>query len=412
MPSLPIDALSWFERFTARKRNLWFFSLFFLFPLIGNVVSRWAKSGWWLNDFDALICGAHYISTGQSPYSLHPVCEGLRPAVYVYAPQVAQFFIPFIDAFGLSGARMAYLLILLPAMGIMTWYMLFKAFPKSPFHFRLMSVAAINGSAACCGNISFILHALVVLGAINLKRSRWPFIIAVTLGAMVKPVFLTYLVVLLFENRPLVKRLFAGMIAAAVGLGGVMLIMLTSGTFGDAWHEALHTIVIEQQPGISFFALTSSLGFSMASPISLIGLAIFTGVMIISGLILTEWGRLNDDERILLGMGFALMLNPRLQDYDMYFLGPCLAMIIMMVKPLDTRIFIWVSWLFSGILIFDVIINILEVEGIHRAPLTVFIYCVLTVSIAGLTAWPQRARIRGWFRNPVPVLQDILAQRI
>ena len=38
-----MDALTWFERFTRRKRNLWFFSLFFLFPLVGNLISRLTK---------------------------------------------------------------------------------------------------------------------------------------------------------------------------------------------------------------------------------------------------------------------------------------------------------------------------------------------------------------------------------
>ncbi len=407
-----MDALSWFERFTTRKRNLWFFSLFFLFPLLGNLISRLTKARYWLPDFDALICGAHNVSHGLSPYSLHPVCDGIRPTPYVYAPQVGHFFAPLEQIFGLEGARWVFTLVYAPAMLWLFWYAVLKPMNKAPWHFRLMTLAAMVGSVMSCGNIGLLLHALAILAALQMSKSRLPFIAIVICGALVKPVFLTYLVVLLLEDRPLMIRLRTFALAATAGVTALATLLLTAGQFSADWHTALNAIVILEQPGIGFFATTSALGLSTASPVTLIALGLFAIGMGVAGLILAEWGGLTATERVIFGLGVAQFLNPRLMDYDMFSLAPCMAMVVMMARPLGQKTFVWISWTFTGTLIFCVICNILEIREIHRAPVAVFAYGLILLAVAGLTAWRQRERIRGWFRNPLPVLQDILAQRI
>ncbi|MGN6363207.1 hypothetical protein [Asticcacaulis taihuensis] len=407
-----MDSLTWFELFTARKRNLWLFSLFFLFPLVGNLISRLTKARYWLPDFDALICGAHNVSRGISPYSLHPVCDGIRPTPYVYAPQVGQFFAPLEQIFGLEGARWAFALVYMPAMLWLFWYAILKPMDKAPWHFRLMTLAAMVGSVLSCGNIGLLLHALTILGALYISKSRLPFIAIVICGALIKPVFLTYLVVLLLEDRPLIARLRTFLLSATVAVSALLALLLTAGRFSDDWHWALNAVVILEQPGIGFFATTSALGLNTASAVTLIGLGVFITGMGLASLVLAEWGGLTAEERIIFGLGAAQFLNPRLMDYDMFTLAPCMAMVVMMARPLGRKIFTWVSWAFAGTLIFCVICNILEIRAIHRAPVAVFAYGLILLSVAGLTAWPQRMRIRDWFRNPLPILQDILAQRI
>ncbi|CAM3202622.1 hypothetical protein [Asticcacaulis taihuensis] len=407
-----MDSLTWFELFTARKRNLWLFSLFFLFPLVGNLISRLTKARYWLPDFDALICGAHNVSRGISPYSLHPVCDGIRPTPYVYAPQVGQFFAPLEQVFGLEGARWAFALVYMPAMLWLFWYAILKPMDKAPWHFRLMTLAAMVGSVLSCGNIGLLLHALTILGALYISKSRLPFIAIVICGALIKPVFLTYLVVLLLEDRPLIARLRTFLLSATVAVSALLALLLTAGRFSDDWHAALNAIVILEQPGIGFFATTSALGLNTASAVTLIGLGVFITGMGLASLVLAEWGGLTAEERIIFGLGAAQFLNPRLMDYDMFTLAPCMAMVVMTAKPLGQKTFTCVSWAFAGTLIFCVVCNILEIRAIHRAPVAVFAYGLILLAVAGLTAWPQRMRIRDWFRNPLPILQDILAQRI
>ncbi len=407
-----MNALTFVKSWTRGRWKTLSFVLVCLFPILGNVISRLAKHGKWLNDFDALICGAYTIGQGQSPYSLHPTCAGLHPAPFVYAPQVGQIFAPFVSAFGLEGSRIAYLWLLIPIMAVLLWYALVKPLADTPWQFRLMPLAAIAGSALTCGNIGLILHGLVILAALALKKSRLPFVVVVIMGALIKPVFLTYLIVLLYEDRPFLKRLCLTLMAAAAGVAGFATVLTTAGPFRAAWQSSLDAIVIQEQPGIGFFSYTSVLGLQTASPVTLIALVLFLCLIALSGLVLAEWGGLAGDQRIVLGLGMAQLLNPRLMDYDLLALGPAIALIVMQAKPLGEKVFTQVSWAFAGVLLFSVTINVLEIPGIHRAPISVFVFCLITLYVAGLTAWPHMARIRGWLRDPRPVLRDIWLQRV
>ncbi len=373
----------------------------FLFPILGNVASRLTrKHGWWLNDYDALICGARAVGHGLSPYSLHPVCQGLRPAPFVYAPQVGTAFAPLVDGLGFAGARWTYLAVLLPALACLVWFALIKAMPKAPFWPRLMTVAAINGSVFACGNIGLVLHALVIAAALNLKRARWPFVAAVILGALVKPVFLTYLIVLLIEDRPVISRLRAFGLSAVLGLGAVAAVILDPGPFGAAWHTTLNAIVIDQQPGVGLFSYTSLVGLSAASPFAQIAYVLFAGVIAACGLVLAEGGGFDAGERVVLGLGVAQLLNPRLVDYDLMVLTPAMVMIVMQARTFGPKTFARVTWTFTATLLFGVAVNVAGLNDIKRAPIAVFVYCGLLIFVACKTALQHQIEIKALIRNP------------
>ncbi|MBW8733838.1 MAG: hypothetical protein JF571_05955, partial [Asticcacaulis sp.] len=112
------DALTFITSRTRTRTGQVVFHLVFLFPMLGAIVSRLSKHRHLLNDFDALACGAWSLARGLSPYARHPACPGLDPAAFVYAPQVAMAFRPFIDAFGLEGSRLVWLVFLVPAMAL------------------------------------------------------------------------------------------------------------------------------------------------------------------------------------------------------------------------------------------------------------------------------------------------------
>ncbi len=386
------DAVAFIEKHTRTLTGKIVFHLVFLFPILGAMISKLSRHRHLLNDYDALACGSWLLNHGLSPYVRHPVCPGLDPAPFVYAPQIARAFTPFIDLFGLAGSRMAWLPIVVPMMIVLAWYALFRPMVRAPYALRLMTLAAIAGSAVTCGNIGFVLNACVVLAALYLHRSRLPFILAVVVCALIKPVMLTYLFVLLVDSRPLWSRLTTGMAAAAAGLVGVVAILLTAGPLSKGWHDLL-AFILGQQPGVGFFSYTSLIGLSGTSPVTFILLALFMVVIAASGWIVAEWGGLTPDERIVWGIGVAQLLNPRLMDYDMLALAPFVALLVMLARPLSQRIFTWVSWTIAGTLIGCVVTNIFEVPVLHRAPVTVFVYCCVTVAIAALTALRQRQAI-------------------
>ena len=377
-------------------RNRWrqvVFHLIFLFPMLGAVISKLSRHRHLLNDYDALACGAWSLAHHVSPYSRHPVCPGLDPAPFVYAPQVGQGFIPFINLFGLEPSRLAWLVIVVPAMLFLTWFALLRVMPRAPYALRLMTLAAVAGSAVTCGNIGFVLNAAVIACALILRRSRLPFIALVVLSALIKPVMLTYLFVLLCDDRPLRSRLTAVVPSAIAGLAGVAAIFATAGPLSGDWH-ALMTFILGQQPGVGFLSYTSLIGLPASSPATMALLAIFLAAIGLSGFILVEWGGLSRDERIVLGIGIAQLLNPRLMDYDMLGLAPFAALLVMMSRSFGDRLYARFGWIFAATLIGCVITNLLEVPVLHRSPVTVFVYCTMTVWLGVVVASRYRAAIR------------------
>ncbi|HEX7799807.1 MAG TPA: glycosyltransferase family 87 protein [Asticcacaulis sp.] len=398
------DALACLDRLTRHRWRRVVFSLFFLFPIVGNLIARMNKHGWWLNDFDALICGADHIRRGLSPYDLHPVCAATRPAVYVYAPQVAQVFAP-MSAWGLETARLVWWIPSLIAMGYLLWYAVLTPVKDAPWRLRLMTLAAIVGSVYACGNIGLILHALVTAAAVlwladKARPKRWPFVLMVILSALVKPVMLTYLVVLLFERRPLPHRLGGAAVASLAGLAAIALEMLSAGTFSAEWRRTLNVIVMTEQPGISYFGWLNWLGLPPGDHLALAVAALLMLTTLLAGWTLAE-SREDGMSRLAIGLGMAQLLNPRLMDYDMMALAPLMAIVIVASRPLGKRFFWAVSWAFTAILTVDVLTNIFEIKSFARSPVTLFIYWVMLLAVAArlLVTQKRPEGLPGVFRS-------------
>ncbi|MFT3998257.1 MAG: glycosyltransferase 87 family protein, partial [Asticcacaulis sp.] len=231
-----------------------FFVALFTMPVWSSLLGRLVKGKWWLNDFDSLICGADHIRRGLSPYALQPVCDGINPAPFVYPPSIAAFFAPLTAALSFDQLRLIYALLLIPVVALSVWYVFVKAFPDMSLRWRVLGCAILTGSSLASGNISLILHGLILLSALCLNRHRWPFLIAVIAAAFIKPVLLTYLVVLLYQERKLLSRALFTVIGAAGGIIAFLIASHGSGALHDEWLMRMDQIVLTQQPGISFFA--------------------------------------------------------------------------------------------------------------------------------------------------------------
>ncbi|HWU49467.1 MAG TPA: glycosyltransferase 87 family protein [Asticcacaulis sp.] len=387
------DAFAFLDRITATRWRRIAFTLFFLFPIVGNLIARLRKHGWWLNDFDALICGADHVRRGLSPYDLHPVCAGTWPAVYVYAPQVAQVFAP-MSAWGLGVARLVWWIPSLIVMGYLLWYAVLMPVKDAPWRLRLMTLAAIVGSVYACGNIGLILHALITATAVlwladAQRPKRWPFVVMVILAALIKPVMLTYLVVLLFERRPFLSRIGAAFVTSALGLCAIAAEVLTAGTFGDDWRRTLNIIVMTQQPGISYFGWLNWLGLAPGDHLTLAIVALFMLTTLLAGWVLAE-SRNDAISRVAIGLGLAQLLNPRLMDYDMMALAPLMAIVVVASQDLGRRFFWAMSWAFTAILTMDVLSNLFEIKSFARSPVTLFVYWLMLLAIAARIALTQK----------------------
>ncbi|WP_155913801.1 hypothetical protein [Asticcacaulis sp. AC466] len=189
-------------RWSSDKIAFGVLALLSLEPALSAILGRLAKGGWWFGDFDALLCGATRIAAGHSPYSLTPVCSGLVPARFVYAPQIGYAVAPVVQALGPDGARLAGMALFIPFTLLILWYAVLKPTPRVPMTMKLFALMAVRGSPLASGNVGAILHGLIIAAILRLKTYRWLFIIVVIGCALVKPFFLAALIVLLFEERP------------------------------------------------------------------------------------------------------------------------------------------------------------------------------------------------------------------
>ncbi|ESQ83149.1 hypothetical protein AEAC466_14910 [Asticcacaulis sp. AC466] len=408
-----MDALTVLRRLTGFKPLLLLFMLFCAWPVVAGLYHMLTHGAWILMDIDAVLCGAKTLASGHSPYAIHPPsCGGNRPAAYVYAPQVAHLFVPFIDALGINGARTLFLIALLaPATLFLLWFALVKRFDGIDIRWRWLAFAALTPMTFVCANVGIVMHAMVLAslfffrpgqgagddaGDERWRYARWPFTVTVLLCSCVKPTFLAYFVIFLLDDIALWRRGFAFSWRAVAGVAVNQIMILTDGHYGKAWQKTLHSVTLARQPGMGWFELTnfvfhvpgkSDLNWQLA-----LG---FMAVMTLAGMAIAHWGRMDDDERLLFGMGLVPLMTPRILDYDMILIVPYAALLMAVAYRVGGGVFRFLlSWLFTGWMVWGILTYILHIEGWHRTPMAMLLFGCLTVIVALRAAmsgvWPSR----------------------
>lgn len=371
------------------------FYLFCLFPVVGGIIAKLQKNRWTLMDIDAVLCGASRMSQGLSPYIHAPVCAGLRPAPYVYAPQIAGAFVAPVQQFGSLMTRDLFVWgLLFPATAFLIWFALVKAMPQLRLHYRLLAFSALSAMTFCCGNIGIVMHAGVLAALLAAPHRKWLFTLVVLACAYIKPTFLMYFVVFLLEDRTIWSRAVAFGWRAAAGLGVVALMFATTGHYGDEWRALLKTVTIEEQPGLGWMALTSWAGVDATSLQSLVLAAGYMAAMLASGMTIAKWGSLDADERLILGLGLAPLMTPRLMDYDMILIVPYAALLMAVATRLPGRMArLNLTWLFPGVLTLGIVADLLHVKAYHRTHTAMFLFATLTLYVGFRLAWRHSAQI-------------------
>jgi hypothetical protein len=379
------DPLNVLMRRTCTPAGLGLFVFFCAFPVLGHLISRLSKERPWLNDYEAILCAATHMAQGQSPYGAAPVCAGMSPAPYVYAPQIAQVLAPLTRVFSVEALRFGYVLVLVPLIALGIGLIFTRNRGDGFRRLSLMSLTAMGGGAMASGNIGFVLLGMILIGVLLIDKSPLPFVISVLLATLIKPVYLGFLLVLLYREGALRQRLISFVSLAAAGIGLTAMIWLNAGPLYDEWQDSLRNIALEQQPGIGFFALTSAMGLTGTHPLALIAYGLFAITIGLGGLYLAEKTGLSNRDRILLGLGAALLINPRLMDYDMAPLGPFMAMLLLKVRAdFGLKVFAPLAWAYAVPLCICLLANMLEIETLHRAPFAVLAFALITLRIIWL----------------------------
>lgn len=388
-----MDALSVLRVLTRYKILSCLFVAFCLYPVIAGLYYMFTHHSWMLMDIDAVLCGARTLGSGHSPYAIHPpVCAGVRPAAYVYAPQIARLFYPLVKAMGVPGARALFIwLLLAPATLFLLWFALIKKFPGIPFQYRFLAFAALTAMTFVCANVGIVMHALVLASLLLFPKTRWPFTAVVLMCACVKPTFIAYFVIFLLADEALWRRAFAFSWRVAAGAGVAYLMVLTDGHYGKAWQKTLHSVTMARQVGMGWFELTNFV-FHVPGPSHLnVELAIgFMAVMVLAGMAIAQWCDLDRDERLVLGMGLVPLMTPRLLDYDMILIVPYAALLMACVHRKGGKaLTVILSWIFVAWLAYGVVTNMMGYKAWHRTPMDMLLFGCLT-AITGLIALASR----------------------
>ncbi len=391
-----MDALAFLQERTRTRIGRVVFCILCLMPplggLVGHLIGR--NSGTFM-DIDAVLCAARAEASGASPYGvLH--CPGMAPAAYVYAPQVAGAFVPLIRVLGMAGAHWAYVLCLfLPALALLLWYAVVRPVAGGDWRVRMLAVSGLAPMVFCSGNFGVVMHALVISSVLVWPRRKWAFLAAVLICASIKPTFLLYLLVPLFEARPWRQRLLTVGVSGLAGIGVMVATVLTAGPLAGQWHTALKSTALHDQPGLGWFAFTAGwMHMAPDAPATLVLTLIFMGAMATAGVAIVEAAKLGDDERKVLALGLVPLLTPRLMDYDMLALVPMMTLLVRLAPVLGGRIYRYnVTWLFVGVLGFGVIANVLHIlRQWPHSHVAMAVFCVVVLAGGGrvaLTAWEK-----------------------
>ncbi|WKL56834.1 hypothetical protein Q1W73_14340 [Asticcacaulis sp. ZE23SCel15] len=393
LPVFRTDAPAWLSSRLTSPTALGWYIFAFTSPLIGGLIGRVIKERPWLVDFDALACAGVNMTRDLSPYAIKPFCEGMKATPYVYAPQIAGVFGHMIEALSYDLLRLSYVLALAIALGFIGWVGMVKAMPHAPNALRIPVYAILTGGSIASGNIGILLHAIILLCALQLDKHRWPFILAVIFGAFFKPTLMTYFIVLLYQDRPMKSRLATGFAAGIAGILAYLALIKSAGPLSDEWRASLDQIVMTEQPGIGFFSWMPWIGLEPSSTPSLILAALFMVTVAALGFAMAHWGKITAFERIMLGLGVAQLLNPRLMDYDILYIAPAVVLMATMSRHLGLRQYQAVTW---GLLIMCasiLLINNWDANALPIIPMSGLGITLLMLWVGSQIVWLNREKL-------------------
>jgi len=282
--------------------------------------------------------------------------------------------------------------LLAPATLFLLWFALAKRFARIDIRYRLLAFAALTPMTFVCANVGIVMHALVLASLLVFSqkgwpKTRWPFTLVVLACGCVKPTFLAYFVIFMLDDQVLWKRIFSFLWRAVAGVAVAYLMVLTDGTYGKAWQKTLHSVTMARQVGMGWFELTNFV-FHVPGPSHLnVELAAgFMIVMLLAAMAVAQWGELEPDERLALGMGLVPLMTPRLLDYDMILIVSYAALLMSVIHRIGGKVLtVLLSWIYVAWLSWGVITNIVGDTAWHRTPFAMLLFGCLTV-ITGLTA--------------------------
>lgn len=297
----------------------------FILPFLFGISAKLKHSKLWFGDYQAVACAGLKAQAGQPIYTMDLQCHGMHPSVYVYIPIVAKITAAIEHFLSEPGLCALYLFAFVASLAALVAVPLRLA-PGS-WRDKMPFLVFVSGSAVMWGNIAVILHALVLGAALVMEVSPWLFIAFVACAAAVKPVFLTYLVLLLLADMPFWRRIGLCAIGAAAGLAPTILFVLTDPVTSSQWAQLLSHFVYEVTPGSGFYGWLAMVGLRGDTVFAQGASLVFTLVLTGAAVAIAERLKLSARERLWFGLSVAGLLIPRIMSQDVFLVGPGLVLL-------------------------------------------------------------------------------------
>lgn len=292
----------------------------FLLPVISGVVDRLTEPSRWFRDYNAVACGAEKWLLGLPIYDPTVTCEGIDAMPFVYHPWVAEAFAWPLSIVGQDTLRLAFIGVYIVALAALAW-LIFGRKSATPRTRRAWFAGFMSGSTIYWGNVAIILHALIGVIAIHLRKRPSLLVLAIAFAAIAKPIFLTFAVVFLVAPLPLWRRLAYGAAAIILGAAPTAHFVLTGGEMVQQWRDVLSYFVYVGKPGDAYLGWLNMVGLPGDTQVATLGYVAFAGLASLAGVIVAEALNMADDERAALGLSIAVLCIPRLMSHDMALLG-------------------------------------------------------------------------------------------
>ena len=320
---LPLCLLPYLATWRAFRANLAAGGyVFFAVPLVFGLLAKLLHSRMWFGDYQAIACAGQKVLQNAPLYSLNLKCAGMHASSFVYIPGVAQTA-AFLEALLTErGFFWLYLTLFTASLCALIWLSFFSRQTFGNWRERFPFMVLLSGSAVMWGNVAVILHAGLLACALLIETLPWLFVAVVAIAAWVKPVFLTYLIVVLIADRPVRQRLALCATGLVAGLLPTVVFATIGGEQSQDWFQLLSHFVYEETPGSGFFGWLALLGISSDSMAVQIAYLAFAGLLALSGVSLAEGLRMSGRERLWLGLSLAALLIPRIMSQDVFLLAP------------------------------------------------------------------------------------------
>ncbi|HVY85947.1 MAG TPA: hypothetical protein VG943_12480 [Caulobacterales bacterium] len=312
------------EAIAAKRKSGWAsiaLGILFWLPLLSGVLSRVVKHSVWFRDYGAVGCGAEKWLQGRALYDQAQQCADIQALSYIYPPYLAQALAEPLRLLGQQNLMWAYAGVYVLALVALIWIVI-RSDRDVAGAKRSWFMGFLTGSSIYWGNVAVVAHALIGASAVALRKHPIALIIALTLAAAVKPVFLIFAVVFVLMPWPLWRRFVYLVVALALGVAPTAYFMATGGALAEDWRRVVVWAVYTDKLGDGFFGWLDLMRLAPATTAASIAYVGYAGLMTLCALLIAEGLKLDLERRVLLGLSLAVLLIPRLMPYDFWLLGP------------------------------------------------------------------------------------------